>query len=142
MGDSYSLGKSSLWYPPAPEDPDKPTLPYLPGFSVQIRRHAPPPAFATVQELEGLGHQERPSLSQEYLHTVTHSEAVVANPPVEGIPGSAQAGTAQLIITYFAYRYWGCSRCPNRRLHSHSTGRKPVCSSCKDLRPTIPQLPD
>lgn len=88
----------NFWH--APEDPDKPRLPYLPGFSFQISRHAPPPAFATVKELEGLGHQERPSISGAYLRTVTHSEAVVVKLPVEGIPvPSSQAETAQLVVT-------------------------------------------
>lgn len=92
---SSSLGNSRFWYPP--KDPDKPMLPYLPGFSVQIHRYAPPPfAFCTDEEIEATALQERPALSEEYLRTVTHSEAVVANPPVDGIPS---AGTAQLIIT-------------------------------------------
>lgn len=84
------------WSPP--DDPDKPLLPYLPGFSVQIYRHAPPPpfGFCTEEEIKAIGIQERPELSTDYLKTVTQSEAVVANPPVGGIPS---AGTAQLVIT-------------------------------------------
>jgi hypothetical protein len=93
---SSDSGTSFFWYPP--EDPDKPMFPYLPGFSVQICRHAPPPAYATAQELDQLEHQERPLLKEEYLYTVTQSEAVALNPPVDGIP-PAQAGKAQLTIT-------------------------------------------
>lgn len=87
----------NFWH--APPDPDRPNLPYLPGFSIQITRHAPPPTFPTAEELQELGHQERPRLSEEYLRTVTHSEAVAANPPEEGLLSSPQAKTAQLVIT-------------------------------------------
>lgn len=87
-----------FWH--APKDPDKPSLPYVAGFSVQISRHAPPPAFPTVEELEELGLHERPRLSQKYLEKVAHSEAVVTNPPEAGISlPSLQAETAQLVIT-------------------------------------------
>lgn len=90
----------------APEDPDKPRLPYIPGFSVGISRHKPPPSFATNEEpadpgyLEPAdsGYQERALLSQAYLRSVTHTEAVVANPPEEGIhPFPAER--AQLVLT-------------------------------------------
>lgn len=84
-----------FWYPP--EDPDKPTFPYHPGFSAQIHRHAPPPAYATPEELEKLGHEERPSLKEEYLKTVTQSEAVALHPPADGIP-LTHAEKAQLSI--------------------------------------------
>ncbi|KAH8745576.1 hypothetical protein F5883DRAFT_438762 [Diaporthe sp. PMI_573] len=94
---SARLNKITFWH--APEDPDKPNLPYIPGFSIQLSRHAPPPAFSTVEELQDLGHQERPRLSEKYLKTVAHSEAVVANPPEEGTPLPSQAETAQLVIT-------------------------------------------
>lgn len=91
------LRKIAFWH--APEDPDKPNLPYLPGFTIQVSRHAPPPAFSTVEELQDLGYQERPRLPEKYLETVAHSEAVVTNPPEEGIPLPSQAETAQLVIT-------------------------------------------
>lgn len=68
--------------------------PYIPGFSVQICRHAPPPAYATPQELDELGHQDRPLLGEKYLPTVSQIEAVALNPPVEEIP-PAQTGTAK-----------------------------------------------
>jgi hypothetical protein len=94
------LNAVTFWH--APEDPDKPNLPYLPGFSIKISRHAPPPAFSTVEELKDLGldlEEQRPSLDEKYLKTVAHSEAVVANPPEEGIYFSSQDGAAQLVIT-------------------------------------------
>lgn len=92
------FGNSNLWYPP--EDRDKPAVPYLPGLSVEIVKHEPPPESATVEELEGYPYHERPNLSEEYLRTVTHSEAVVLNPPVDGIQArSSPAETAQLPIT-------------------------------------------
>ncbi|KAG8164510.1 hypothetical protein KVR01_006428 [Diaporthe batatas] len=83
------MGGFNHWH--APEDPDRPRLPYLPGFSVRISRHAPP------SEGEQSGFQERPTLSEEYLETVTHSEAVVANPPVDGLEDSSSQ--AELAIT-------------------------------------------
>lgn len=82
--------KFNFWE--APEDPDRPLLPYLPGFSVQVFRHA--------RELEDLGLEQRPRLSEDYLRTVTHSEAVVANLNVEEIRGpSSETETAELVIT-------------------------------------------
>lgn len=76
----------------APEDPDRPLLPYLPGFSVQIFRH--------IGELQDLELEERPRLGEGFLRTATHSEAVVANLTVGEIRGpSSQAETAQLVIT-------------------------------------------
>lgn len=83
------MGGFSHWH--APEDPDRPRLPYLPGFSVRISRHAPPSGD------EQSGFQDRPRLEGEYLRTVTHSEAVVANPPVDGTEDSLSQ--AELVIT-------------------------------------------
>ncbi|ROV99685.1 hypothetical protein VSDG_03027 [Cytospora chrysosperma] len=73
-----------FWSPP--DDPDKPELPYIPGFTVRIHRHIPPPP------------EPVPPLSTEYLRSVSQSEAVVANPPPE-TPTPAQPETAQLTIT-------------------------------------------
>jgi hypothetical protein len=75
----------------APEDPNRPRLPYLPGFSVRISRHAPLPGD------EESGFQVRPRLKEEYRRTVTHSEAVVANPPVDGFEDPSRQ--AELVIT-------------------------------------------
>lgn len=83
------MGGFNHWH--APEDPDRPRLPYLPGFSVQISRHAPPSGD------EQSGFQRRPWLKEAYLRTVTHSEAVVANPPVDGVEDSSSQ--AELVIT-------------------------------------------
>lgn len=85
-----------FWHRPA--DPDKPHLPYLPGFSTQVHRHSPPPAYATAQELDELGYQERLPITGDDLYNVTQSEAVALNPPVEGV-AAVQTGTAQLTIT-------------------------------------------
>lgn len=83
------MGGFNHWY--APEDPDRPRLPYLPGFSVRISRHTPPSGD------EKSGFEDRPQLSEAYLRTVTHSEAVVANPPVDGVKDSWSQ--AELVIT-------------------------------------------
>lgn len=82
-----------LWYPP--EDPDKPSLPYVPSFSTQIHRHVPPPSFF---ECYDAGKEPRPQLSEEYLKTVTQSKAIVDNPPIETC-SSVQPETAQLTVT-------------------------------------------
>lgn len=82
------------WSPLA--DPDKPHLPYLPGFSIRIHQHSPPPAYATAQELDELGYQERVPIKGDDLYDVIQSEAVALNPPVDGVP-SAQ-GTAEMTI--------------------------------------------
>lgn len=83
------MGGWNHWH--ALEDPDKPRLPYLPGFSVRISRHAPPSGD------EQSGFQKRPQLEEAYLRTVTHSEAVVANPPVDGVEDPSSQ--AELVIT-------------------------------------------
>lgn len=77
-----------FWSPP--EDPDKPALPYLPGFNATIHRH------------DIAGTEPRPYLSEEYMKTVTQSESVVANPPVEPSSSATLADaqeTAQLTVT-------------------------------------------
>lgn len=89
--------KFSPFYRSPPADPDKPHLPYLPGFSTRIHRHSPPPAYATAQELDELGYQERVPIKGDDLYNVTQSEAVALNPPVDGVL-AAQTGTAQLTI--------------------------------------------
>lgn len=76
----------ALWSPP--QDPDKPSLPYLPGFNVAIRPHI-------IAETE----QPRQKLSPEYLRTVTQSEAVVNNPSPFSCPDSDDAELAGLAIT-------------------------------------------
>ena len=72
------------WSPP--NDPDKPSLPYLPGFSTKIYRH--------YSERE----TSRPVISTDYLEKLTQSEAVVANPSNETTV-FAENETAQLTIT-------------------------------------------
>lgn len=77
------------WTPP--DDPDKPSFPYLPDFTVEIHHH-------NSDAIES-----RPYLSDKYLKSVTHTESVVLNPFMDKVlsPGSdAQAGlVAQLTIT-------------------------------------------
>lgn len=63
-----------FWRPP--QDPDKPSLPYTAGFNVEIRRCQAPTAAPL-----------RPELPQDYLKTVTHSEAIMARPPLN--PGTS-----------------------------------------------------
>lgn len=74
-----------LWSPP--QDPDKPPLPYLSGFTTKVYRH------------QNSGKEPRPSLSEEYLKTVPQSESIVANAPIEPSPETCtDIETAQLTI--------------------------------------------
>lgn len=77
---------AASWSPP--QDPDKPSLPYLPGFNVTIRPH-------NIAETE----QPRQNLKLEYLKTLTQSEAVVNNPSRFSCPDSDDAELAELAIT-------------------------------------------
>lgn len=81
-----------LWSPP--EDPDEPRLPYIPSFTVQIRRHVPPLPFGGPQ----YGSGTREWLSQDYLRGVTQSELVIDHPSLE-TPLPARPEAAQLTIT-------------------------------------------
>ena len=82
-----------LWSPP--EDPDKPSLPYIPGLALDIDRHVPPPPF-----VESLRKNLSPrfSLSEDYLRSIPQSKAVVDNPPIETDP-PARPETARLVVT-------------------------------------------
>lgn len=99
--DSTPLVQKEGWHLPhqwnfnfwkAPEDPDRPLLPYIPGFSVRISRY--------IGELQDHDLEQRSMLREGYLRTVTHSEAVVANLTAEDARGpSSQAEVAQLVVT-------------------------------------------
>lgn len=80
-----------FWTPP--DDPDKPPFPYITGFTTQIHRHVPPPAFGA----QDYGPEPRPQLSPDYMRSVPQSKLVVDNTPMETPP--CQADTAQLTIT-------------------------------------------
>lgn len=60
------------WSPP--EDPDKPSLPYITGFSAKIQRHYIDAAT-----------EFKPVLTEEYLKTITQSELVVLKPPTAAL---------------------------------------------------------
>lgn len=80
-----------FWSPP--EDPGKPRLPYIPGFTVEIRRHVPPPPFGGPHYGKGT----RQGLSGNYLRGATHSELVIDHPGL-GTPLPASSETAQLTV--------------------------------------------
>lgn len=79
-----------LWSPPA--DPDKPRLPYLPGFTLHIDRHVPPGSSEDSSPVP------EPHLSQDYLESLPQSELITNNPPMETAP-PANPETAQLVVT-------------------------------------------
>lgn len=76
-------------------DPDKPSLPYIPGLSLQIHRHRPPPSFYESYRKKV---QPRPEMPRDYLRETSHSQAVIENPPLETKP-PANPETARLVIT-------------------------------------------
>ncbi|KAI7779156.1 hypothetical protein LA080_001318 [Diaporthe eres] len=80
-----------FWSPP--EDPEKPRLPYVPGFTVQIRRHVPPPPFGGP----GYGMGTREELSESYLREITQSELVIDHRGLD-TPLPALSETAQLTV--------------------------------------------
>lgn len=75
-----------FWSPP--EDPDKPNLPYLPGFNATIYPHQ-----VTGRE------EPRPYLKDEYLRTVTQSEAVAEHPSRFAPSIAVGTSMAKLVIT-------------------------------------------
>lgn len=90
-----------------PDDPDKPNLSYLPGFTATISQIDGAAAAAAAARKGPSCYDPRPALPQEYLETVTHTETVVNNPPREILPSSpspisaeqADQETAQLSVT-------------------------------------------
>lgn len=80
-----------FWSPP--EDPDRPILPYIPGFAIQIRRHVPPSPFGGREY--GMGSREE--LSESYLRGITQSELVIDRPSLD-TPPPARSETAQLTV--------------------------------------------
>lgn len=87
-----------FWSPPA--DPDRPSLPYMPGFKAQIQSHVAPSPFGN-EEL--YGPWPRKKLLHAELVTVTQSALVVAQPPLKAArtPSDTKtiSETAHLIIT-------------------------------------------
>lgn len=93
------------WSPP--EDPDRPSLPYKPGFAAQIEPHEAPPPFGDECLYDPW---PRRDLSDIDFDTVTQSALVVSHPPLEttpvtttasstGTPEVDQDQTAQMIVT-------------------------------------------
>ena len=87
--DLYERLANPLQYQPwsPPEDPDKPGLPYLPGFTAGIHRHCT------------AGTESRPHLSEERLKSMTQSELVATCPATEpSTPAPSDTETAQINI--------------------------------------------
>lgn len=86
------------------QDPDRPSLPYIPGFTVQIQPHEAPAPFGHEKYYD---HWPRRGPSDEELETMTQSAIVVSYPPLEAnattsattsAPPLRQEETAQLTI--------------------------------------------
>lgn len=91
------------WSPPP--DPDRPVVPYMPGFKVQIQTHAAPPPFGDERLY---GPWPRRHISDTELETTTQSALVVSHPPLETTaPPDTRIETAQLAIT--SYIRIGCA---------------------------------
>lgn len=89
----------------SPEDPDKPNLPYILGFTTQIEPHEAPPPFGDDKLY---GSRPRREVSDVDLKTLKQSALVVSHPPVEtsrsatpdgSAPEANHRETAQLTIT-------------------------------------------
>lgn len=105
-----TAGPLRLWAPL--QDPDRPSLPYIPGFTVQIVSHEAPLPFGNEEEY-GPWPRRVPSAAE--LETMTQSALVVSHPPLEAnsttsttisTADSYQDQTAQLTIT--SYIRVGC----------------------------------
>lgn len=86
------------WSPPA--DPDKPSLPYLPGFKAHIQSHIAPAPFGNERLY---GSWPREMVSHDELETLTQSALVLSHPPIEAMTAPSDtevpSETAQLTIT-------------------------------------------
>lgn len=86
------------WSPP--EDPDRPTLPYMPGFQARIQSHVAPAPFGSERLY---GSWPREQVSSAELQTLAQSALVVSHPPMEAATTSSEikipSETAQLTIT-------------------------------------------
>lgn len=105
-----SAGPLRLWAPL--QDPDRPSLPYIPGFTVQIEPHEAPLPFGDEQDY---GRWPRRFPSPTELETMTQSALVLSYPPLEAdlttsnaisTPESYQDQLASLTIT--SYIRVGC----------------------------------
>lgn len=91
-------GPLRVWSPPP--DPDRPSLPYLPGFKAHIQSHVAPAPFR-----HGIPYDSWPRkmVSHEELETLTQSALVVSHPPVEATTAPSDtevpSETAQFTIT-------------------------------------------
>lgn len=83
---------------PARDDPDRPRVPYLPGFTVRIESHTAPRPFGNEIVY---GAWPRRDLSGVDLNTVTPSALVVSHPPLETDTTAAHRETAQLTVTSY-----------------------------------------
>ncbi|KAK2615948.1 hypothetical protein N8I77_002669 [Diaporthe amygdali] len=87
-----------FWSPPA--DPDRPSLPYMPGFKTQIQSHMAPSPFGDGALY---GPWPRKQLSNAELETVTQSALVMSHPPLEATTALSDTEilpeTAQFTIT-------------------------------------------
>lgn len=91
LHESASPSPFKFWSPP--EDPDKPRLPYIPSFAVQIRRHVPPPPFGGHYYSMG----SREELPESYLLGIKQSELVIDYPVID-TPPPAQSETVHLTV--------------------------------------------
>ncbi|KAG8164446.1 hypothetical protein KVR01_006364 [Diaporthe batatas] len=103
-----TAGPITLWAPK--QDPDRPSLPYIPGFTVQIEPHEAPPPFGDEND-----YGPWPRKAPSDLETTTQSALVVSHPPLEAdsttptaisTPQSQQEQTAQLAVS--SYIRVGC----------------------------------
>jgi hypothetical protein len=95
-----------FWSPPT--DPDRPPLPYMPGFKVQIQSHVPPPPFG-AERLYGPWPRRHPS--DEELEFGTQSALVIAYPPLETTrpPSNTATPSETAQLTIMSHISVGCA---------------------------------
>ncbi|KAL2283208.1 hypothetical protein FJTKL_10092 [Diaporthe vaccinii] len=91
-------GPLRVWSPPP--DPDRPSLPYLPGFKAHIQSHVAPAPFRHERLYDSW---PREMVSHGELETLTQNALVVSHPPIEATTAPSdtkvRSETAQLTIT-------------------------------------------
>ncbi|KAH6634967.1 hypothetical protein B0J18DRAFT_448004 [Chaetomium sp. MPI-SDFR-AT-0129] len=84
---SNSPPRFTFWHPPP--DPEKPACPYQAGFTVEIKRHTPPPPFGDPH----YGPGPWPERNDVDLEAVTQTELVLAHPPF-GHPNTVSSSSS------------------------------------------------
>lgn len=94
-----------FWSPP--EDPDRPSIPYLLGFKAHIQSHVAPAPFGSERLY---GSWPREQVSNAELQTLTQSALVVSHPPIEAktTPSEMEVPSETAQLTIISHISIGC----------------------------------